>query len=49
MLCGRLDERGAWGRMDACICMIELLCCLPEIITTLIISYTSMKNKKLKT
>ena len=48
VLCASLDGRGAWGRMDACICMIELLCCLPEIITTLIISYTSIQNKKFR-
>ena len=31
---------GVWGRMDTCICMAESLCCLPETITTLLISYT---------
>ena len=46
MLCGRLDGKGAWGRMDTCICMAESLCCPPETITTLLISYTPVENKK---
>ena len=25
VLCGILDERGVWGRMDTCICMAEFL------------------------
>ena len=40
MLCGSLDGRGVWGRMDRCICMAESLCCPPETITTLLIGYT---------
>ena len=40
MLCGSLDGRGVWGRMDTCICMAESLCCAPETITTLFIGYT---------
>ena len=40
MSCGNLDRKGTWGRMDTCICMAESLCCLPETITTLLISYT---------
>ena len=24
MLCGSLDGRGVWGRMDTCICMAEI-------------------------
>ena len=40
MLCGSLDGRGVWGRMDTCICMAESLCCPPETITTLLIGYT---------
>ena len=31
---------GGGGRMDTCVCMAESLCCPPEIITTLLISYT---------
>ena len=30
MLCGSLDGRGVWGRMDTCVCMTESLCCSPE-------------------
>ena len=26
MLCGSLDGRGDWGRMDSCICVAESLC-----------------------
>ena len=40
MLCGRLDGRGAWRKGDICICMAISLCCTPETITTLLISYT---------
>ena len=46
MLCGRLDERGVWGRKDTCTYMTESLCCLPETVTTLLIFYTSVQNKK---
>ena len=31
-----------------CICTAESLCCSPETITTLLISYTPIQNKKLK-
>ena len=40
MFCGSLDGRGVCGRMDTCIYMVESLCCPPETITTLLISYT---------
>ena len=33
---------------DTCVCMAELLCCSPEIITTLLISYTAIQNTKSK-
>ena len=46
MLCGSLDQRRVWGRMHTCICMSESLCCPPETITTLLISYTPIKNKQ---
>ena len=46
--CGSLDGRGVWGRMDTCIRMAESLCCPPETITTLFISYTPTQNKKFK-
>ena len=36
------------GRMDMCICMAEPLCCPPETITTLLVSYIPIQNKKLK-
>ena len=39
MLCASLDGRGAWGRMDTCICVTESLHCSPETITTLLIGY----------
>ena len=45
--CGSPDGRGVWGRMDAWIYVTESLCCSPEAITTLLISYISMHNKKL--
>ena len=47
-LCGSLDGRGVWRRMDICICVAESLCCLPETITTCLIGYTPISNKKLK-
>ena len=34
VLCGSLDGRGVWRRMDTCICMAESLCCSPETIST---------------
>ena len=34
--------------MDTGIRMAELLCCAPETITTLLIGYTPIQNKKLK-
>ena len=50
VLCGSLDGRGVWGRMDTCICMAESLCYSPETIMTLLIGYTSTHThtKKLK-
>ena len=46
MLCGSLDGRGVWGRMDTRICMAESLCCPPETITTLLICYIPIQNLK---
>ena len=43
MLCGSLDGRGVWGRMDTCMCMAESLCCSPETIIILLIGYTPIK------
>ena len=36
------------GRMDTCICMAKSLHYSPETVTTLLISYTPIQNKKLK-
>ena len=47
-LCGSLDGRGVWGRMETCICMAESLPCSPETITTLLISYTLIQIKSEK-
>ena len=47
-VCDSLDGRGVWGRMDACICMAESLCRPPETITTLLVGYIQIQNKKLK-
>ena len=35
--------------MDTCVCMSEALCCPPEAITTLLMGYIPVSNKKLKT
>ena len=48
MLCGGLDRRGVWGRMDTWTCMAESLHCSPESIITLFLSCIPMQNKKLK-
>ena len=45
MLCGSLDGRVVWGRMDTCICMPESLCCPPETITTLLTAILQYKIK----
>ena len=34
--------------MDTYMCIAESLCCSPETITTLLIGYTSIQNKKFK-
>ena len=48
MLYGSLDGSGVWGRMDTCICMAESLCYSRKTVTTLLIGYTPIQNKKLK-
>ena len=48
MLCGSLDGRGVWGRMDTCISAAESLCSSPETITSSLIGCTPMQNKKFK-
>ena len=45
MLCGSLDEKGVWRRMDAHICVAELLCCSPKATITVLIGYTPIRNK----
>ena len=37
VLCGSLEGRGIWGRMDAGICVAKSLPCPPEAIATLLI------------
>ena len=41
-----LDGRDVWGRMDMCICMAKSLRCSPEMITTSLIGYTPVQDKK---
>ena len=48
MLCGSLDGREVWGRMNTRICMAESLLWSSETITTLLIGYTPTQNKKKK-
>ena len=48
VLCGCQDGSGVWERMDTCVCMAESLCYSPENITTLLIGYTPIQNKKFK-
>ena len=40
---------GVWGRVDTWICTAQPSCCSTETITTLLIGYTLIQNKKLKT
>jgi len=47
--CGSVGERGVWRRMDSHMCMAQSLHCSPETITTLLIYYTPIQNKKCKT
>ena len=48
MLCGKLDGRRVWGRMDTCIRTAEFLRCSLETVTTLLIYYLPIENKKFK-
>ena len=48
MLRASLHGRGIWERMNTRIFMAESLCCSPEAITTLLLSYIPISNKKLK-
>ena len=45
MLCGSLDGRGVWQRVDTCVCMAESLCHAPETIRIVNWLYS---NRKLK-
>ena len=45
-LCGSLDRRGVWERIDTSLCMAESLCCVPETVTTLLIGYIPIEKKK---
>ena len=44
MLCGSLDGKGVWGRMDTCKCMAEPFRCSPETIATLLVGCTPIQN-----
>ena len=46
VLCGSLDGKGIWGRMDTYICMAKSLCYSPETITTLLVNIPYYKKKK---
>ena len=50
MLCGSLDGRGVWGRMDACVWMTGSLCCSPETIAILFVNrlYSNTKLRAFK-
>ena len=48
MLCGSLDRREVWRRMDTCIYIAESLRCSPETITTLLIGYAAAAAKLLQ-
>ena len=43
MLCGSLNRRRVWGRLDTCVGMAESLYCSPETLTTLLISDNSIQ------
>ena len=45
MLCGSLNGREIWWRMDTCICMAESLCCACETITTLLFGCCCLVTK----
>ena len=47
VVCGSLDERGVWQRMETCICTPESFCCPPETVTILLTGHTPRQNKKL--
>ena len=45
VLCGSQDGSGAWGRMDAFICIDESLCCSSETVTTFFINQLYSNTK----
>ena len=47
-LCTSLGGKGVWGRMGTCTCVAESLKASPETVTTVLITYTSIQNKKFK-
>ena len=47
MLCGSLDGRGVWAKMDTCVCLAESPCCSPKTVTLLLTRCTPIQNKKL--
>ena len=47
-MCGSLDGRGGWGRVDTCTGRTESLHCSSETATTLLIGQTPIQNKKVK-
>ena len=48
MLCASLDGKGACGKMNTWICMIEFLHHSSETTTTLLTEYTPIQNKTFK-
>ena len=48
LLCSSLDGKGAWERMDACICMAEFLHSSPETITALSVNELYIPKYKIK-
>ena len=49
MLCGSLDGKGVWGRMDTSVCVAQSLCCPPEtnnIVNELATPQYKMKEKR---
>ena len=48
MLCGNLDRRGVWRRMNTYKCMTKSCQCSPEAITTLLTGYIQHKIKTFK-
>ena len=47
MLCGSLNGKGVWERMDTCIYMVKSFCCPPET-RNIVNCCTPIKNIKFK-